>query len=103
MRGHDKTKKNPLKNKAQMLRLNPYAKEAAKTLKAQEDKRKVARQALLKAKKTKADRAAKHKRTERYQKLQTGLKESYKAAEDKIEQEDKEGNYVPGDTDEEDE
>lgn len=34
IRGHDKTKKNPLKNKALMLRLNPYAKKAAEVLKA---------------------------------------------------------------------
>jgi len=74
VRGHDKTKKNPLKNKAQMLRLNPYAKKQAEVLKAQEAKRHTARQAALKAKKTKADRAAKHKRTVLYQKLQEGLK-----------------------------
>lgn len=70
---------------------------------AAEAKRHTARQAALKAKKTKAERAGKKTRTDRFNALNAGLKASYKAAEDLIAQEEKEGNYAPGDTTSEEE
>jgi large subunit ribosomal protein L4e len=92
VRLHDKQKKNPLKNKALMTKLNPFAKKAATlkiTKKASKQKRK-------------DNNAKKHKRDKTYKSLQTGLEASFKHAEDIIEEEDRQGNYVPGETDEED-
>jgi len=100
---HDKTKKNPLTNAAIRNRLNPFAAKQRELVAAAEAKRHTARQALLKAKRTKAQRAGKKTRTARFNALDQGLKDSFQHAEDIIEAEDKEGNYVPGETDEEDE
>ena len=68
---------------------------------AREADRHAKKAAALKAKRAKDDRHAKAKRTARNQKLQGDLIKSYKAAEDVIAEEEKQGNYVPGDTDEE--
>jgi len=65
VRSHDKTKKNPLKNKAMMLRLNPFAKKRAELIAKREAARHTGRAAALKAKRSKAGRAAKHTRTQR--------------------------------------
>lgn len=65
-RAHDKTKKNPLKNKAMMLRLNPFAKKRAELLAKREADRHAGRAAALKAKRSKKGRAAKHGRNETY-------------------------------------
>jgi len=62
-RSHDKTKKNPLKNKAMMLRLNPFAKKRAELIAKREADRHNARAKTLKDKRSKAGRAAKHTRT----------------------------------------
>lgn len=56
----------------------------------------------MKDKRSKAGKAGKAKRTKTYQGLQQGLKDSFKNAEDVIAEEEKAGNYMPGDTDEED-
>jgi len=103
VRSHDKTKKNPLKNAAIRNRLNPFAKQQKTLLAAQEADRAKARQAALKAKKSAATKAGFKTRTERYQALQQGLKDSFKAAEDIIAEEERQGNYVPGETSEEEE
>ena len=102
-RVHDKTKKNPLTNAAIRNRLNPFAKKQRELVAAVEAKRHTARQALLKAKRTKAQRAGKSTRTARFNALGQGLKDSFRHAEEIIEAEDKEGNYVPGESDESDE
>lgn len=69
MRVHDKTKKNPLKNKTMMLKLNPYAKKAAE-LRAKAEKDRAAKRAqVLKDKRSKAGKAAKQGRNKQYQKL----------------------------------
>jgi large subunit ribosomal protein L4e len=65
VRVHDKTKKNPLANKAMMNRLNPFAAKARTLVAKQEAARHTARQKALKAKRSKADRDAKAKRTKR--------------------------------------
>jgi len=101
VRMHDKTKKNPLTNKAMMNRLNPFAKKKAEILAKAEKERQAAKAKALKAKKTKAQRVAKTKRSATYQGLQDGLNDAFKKAEDIIAEEEKAGNYVPGDTSEE--
>ena len=100
-RVHDKTKKNPLTNKAMMNKLNPFAKKKAEILAKAEAERHAAKQKALKAKKSKADRAAKAARTKTFNGLQDGLKDSFKKAQDIIDEEERQGNYVPGETEEE--
>jgi hypothetical protein len=69
VRLHNKQKKNPLKNKAMMQKLNPFAAKAA-TLK-------IAKKAKDVKQKRKDANAKKHKRDKTYNALQTGLKESF--------------------------
>jgi large subunit ribosomal protein L4e len=103
IRTHDKTKKNPLTNKALMTKLNPFAKKRAEILAKIEADRKKARAAILKEKKSKAGRAKKHARTKLNTARNDGLKAAYKEAEDLIEEDERMGNYAPGDTESEDE
>lgn len=100
---HDKTKKNPLKNAAIRNRLNPFAKKQRELLTAAEAARHTANVAHTKAKVTKAERASFKTRTATYQALQTGLKKSFQDADDIINEEQRRGNYVPGDTESEEE
>jgi large subunit ribosomal protein L4e len=100
-RVHDKTRKNPLTNKALMNRLNPFAAQAREILSKTEAARQKGRAAALKAKRSKAGRADRVKRTQRYQGLQQDLQTSYQNAEDLIAEEERAGNYQPGDTSEE--
>jgi len=93
IRVHDKTKKNPLKNKAIMNRLNPFAKTKAELIAKREADRAKNRKAALKAKRNKAGKAAKHKRTVRDQELFKGLEKSYKDASDLLAAEARAGNY----------
>jgi len=69
VRAHDKTKKNPLKNKAMMLRMNPFAKKRAELIAKREADRHAGRAKALKAKRSKAGRASKAARTKRDQGL----------------------------------
>jgi len=101
IRVHDKTKKNPLTNKAMMQKLNPFAKKQAELVAKLESERKSKRAATLKAKRSKAGKKEKAARTKGYIALQDGLTASFKAAEDLIAEEERQGNYVPGETDEE--
>jgi len=103
VRVHDKTRKNPLSNVAQMNRLNPFAAQQRQILAKGVADRAAARAANLKAKRSKAGRADKAKRNARYTELQDSLSAAYKAAEDLIEEDERAGNYQPGDTSEEDE
>jgi large subunit ribosomal protein L4e len=103
IRVHHKTKKNPLKNKAMMLRLNPFAKKRAELVAKREADRHKGRAAALKAKRSKAGRAAKHTRNERSQALQTGLVQSFADADAIIAEEIRQGAYQPGDSDDEEE
>lgn len=57
--------------------------------------------AVIKANRQKKGKQTKAKRTATYKGLQDGLKASFKAAEDFIKEEEKAGNYVPGETEEE--
>mmetsp|Transcript_42563 Transcript_42563/g.65274 ORF Transcript_42563/g.65274 Transcript_42563/m.65274 type:complete len:411 (-) Transcript_42563:150-1382(-) len=99
VRVHDKLKKNPLTNKALMNKLNPFAKKQAELMKKVETDRQAKKAAALKAKRSKAAKKSKTTRTEKFHGLEKDLLASYKAAEDLIAQEEKEGNYQPGDSD----
>jgi hypothetical protein len=103
VRAHDKTKKNPLTNAAIRNRLNPFAAKQRELVAAAEAKRHTARQAALKAKRSKAGKASKVARNVGYKGLQEGLKASFKAAEDLIAEDERKGNYVPGDSSDEEE
>lgn len=98
---HDKTKKNPLTNKAMMNKLNPFAKKKAEILAKLDKERQAKKAKVIKEKRSKAGKATKTKRNATYDSLQTGLKKSFKDAEDIIAEEDRMGNYQPGDTSEE--
>lgn len=100
VRTHFKNKVNPLKNKTQMLRLNPFAKKKAELIAAREADRHAKRAAALKAKQSKAGRKEKSARSARFTNLQDELKASFKDAEDLIAEEERQGNYQPGDSDE---
>ena len=102
VRVHNKTKKNPLNNKQMMLRMNPFAKKRAELIAAREAARHTGRAAALKAKRSKAGVAAKKTRTQRDQALNSGLVESFAAAKEIIDEEIRQGNYQPGESDEED-
>jgi len=84
VRVHDKTKKNPLKNKALMNKLNPFAKKKAALIAKEEKDRAAKKKATLKAKRSKAGRKSKAGRTQTWKGLQDGLKKSFKDAEDVI-------------------
>ena len=100
---HDKAKKNPLKNAAMMKKLNPYAAKAAELRAKLEKDRHAKRAAVLKAKRSAAGKKAKQERNKKYHGLQNDLQSAYKAAEDLIAAEEAAGNYMPGDTTEEEE
>jgi large subunit ribosomal protein L4e len=89
------TNKNALKNRTFMQKLNPYS----KTQRALEAKaieaRKVARKAALKAKNSKAGRKEKAVRTARHNALHSGLEQSFKDAQQVIDDEIKAGLYNP--------
>jgi len=99
VRAHDKTKKNALTNKAQMLKLNPWAKEKAALLAKLDKERSAKKASVLKAKRSKAGKQDKSKRSTQYHKLQADLSKSFKDAQDILDEEDRQGNYVPGETD----
>jgi large subunit ribosomal protein L4e len=101
VRAHDKTKKNPLTNTAILNRLNPFAAEKKKIIAKQEADRHAKRAALVKAKRSKAGRADKHVRNATFQGLQTNLRDAFKTAENILAEEEKAGNYMPGDSEEE--
>ena len=91
IRSHDKTKKNPLKNRVMMQKLNPYSKTARELeVKATTD-RIAARKAALAKKHSKAGRADKAKRTARFNMLNDNLEESFRDAQKVIEDEIKAG------------
>ena len=69
VRVHDKTKKNPLTNKAMMNKLNPYAKKAAELRAKLEKERHAKRAKVIKEKRSKAGRKEKAARSKRYHDL----------------------------------
>lgn len=100
---HDKAKKNPLKNATMMKKLNPYAAKAAEIRAKAEKDSKAKRAAVLKAKRSAAGKKEKQARNKVYQALQSGQKQANEAAEQLLRDEEAAGNYMPGDTTEEEE
>jgi hypothetical protein len=86
-----------------MNRLNPFAKTQAAAFEKAKKERNAKRQQKIKEKRSKAGKKSKGKRNTTYQDLQNGLKQSFKDAEKVIEDEEIAGNYVPGETSEEEE
>merc|ERR1740123_499530 len=84
-------KKNPLKNKSAMSRLNPYYKKQLELEQKAEAARSTARKAALKAKRSKAGRKEKATRITRFNQLNTELEHSFQAAQKVIEDEIKAG------------
>jgi len=84
-----------------MLRMNPFAKKRAELIAKREADRHAGRAAALKAKRSKAGKAAKVTRTKRDQALHAGLVQSFADAQAVIEEEIRQGNYQPGDSEEE--
>merc|ERR1712086_608825 len=70
---HDKMKKNPLKNKSMMKKLNPYAEKAAEIRAKAEKERHAKRAAVIKQKRSKAGKKEKAGRTKTYHALQGDL------------------------------
>lgn len=91
------TNKNPLKNRTFMQRLNPYS----KTQRALEAKaivaRQAARKAALKHKFSKAGRQEKAIRTKRFLGVHADLEESFRAAQQVIDEEIQAGKYNEAD------
>jgi len=101
VRVHDKTKKNPLANKALMNRLNPFAKKKTEILKKLEADRHAARAKVIKEKRSKAGRAKKNARSKAEQGRQAGLEQSFRDAQKVIDDEIAMGAYQPGDSENE--
>ena len=79
-----KGKKNPLKNKTLMQRLNPNSKAARAAEEKAVEARKAARAAALKQKRSKAGKKEKAVRTKRHAALEDGLEESFRVAHQAI-------------------
>jgi len=97
-----KGKKNPLKNRTLMQRLNPAAKSLRDAEAKAVDARAKARAAALKHRRSKAGRKEKAVRTARFNKLGDDLEAAFQDAHQKILDEQKAGEYrEAGDDDEE--
>jgi large subunit ribosomal protein L4e len=94
------TKKNPLKNKTAMARLNPYYKKQLELEQKAEAARGVARKAALKAKRSKAGRKDKAVRTARHNQLHSELEQSFVDAKKIIDDEIAAGVYKNSDSEE---
>jgi large subunit ribosomal protein L4e len=103
VRVHDKTKKNPLKNKVMMQKINPYSNTARDLEQKAQEARKEARNATLAKNRSKVGRAAKAKRTLKFNMLANGLEESFKDAQKIIDDEIKAGLFKEDDSEEEEE
>merc|ERR1719150_1720511 len=103
VRAHDKTKKNPLKNKVMMQKLNPYSNTARdleqKAQKARIDNRKK----VMAAKQSKTGKADKKKRSLRFKMLADGLEQSFKDAQKIVDDEIKAGEYRGSDSEDDEE
>lgn len=94
-------KKNPLTNKTEMQRINPFDKKKRELQAKLIADRQAAKKKVMKEKRSKAGKAAKAKRNGTYKALQAGLVASFQKAQDVLDAEARAGNYVPGDTTEE--
>ena len=92
-RQHEKTKKNPLKNKTMMQKLNPYSTTARDLEQKAQAARVTARAAAMAKKYSKAGRKDKSKRTSRFNMLADDLEQSFKDAQKVVDDERKAGEY----------
>lgn len=99
---HDKQKKNPLKNKGLMKKLNPHDVTRRAAEKKKEEERHQQRLANVKANR-KAAKKSKTERRKAFNTLQGGLQQSFKDAEDLLEREVREGLEVAEEEEEDDE
>jgi len=89
------TRKNPLKNKTVMQRLNPSSKLWREASKKAAEQAKKDRLAKLKARHSKAGRKEKQARGKRHADLHAGLEKSFQEADDIIQKEIQDGIYDP--------
>lgn len=97
VRVHDRLKKNPLKNRTMMQKLNPFSRTARANELVAAEARQAARAAALKHKHSKAGRAEKAKRTARHNALSDRLEASFKAANEIILEEARQGRIEESD------
>lgn len=103
VRVHDKTKKNPLKNKNMMQKLNPNANAARADSIAKVQARKAVTAALIKHKRSAKGRAEKAARTKRHNGLTAGLEQSFMDAKKVIDDEVAQGKIGETSSEEEEE
>jgi large subunit ribosomal protein L4e len=87
------TKKNPLKNRTLMQRLNPFSKAHRALRQKVATERQAARKAKDSARNKKAGRVEKAKRTARFNAINSGLLESFKAAKKFVDEEEAAGKF----------
>lgn len=91
------TKKNPLKNHTAMLKLNPFWKRKQEIHKKAAEAAHKLKLEKLKKKHSKAGRKEKVQRRQKFNDIQKGLVQSFKAAEDVLQKEKEEGLFEPED------
>merc|ERR1740123_1503392 len=101
VRVHDKTKKNPLKNRNMMQKLNPFSKTARGLEVAASAARKANRAAVLKEKRSKNGRKEHAARIAKHNSLHDGLVKSFADADAIIQEEIRQGLIDQADSDEE--
>jgi large subunit ribosomal protein L4e len=98
---HDKTKKNPLKNRNMMQKLNPNANAAVKAEAAAQKARITSRAAAIKHARSKAGQVEKRERTAKFNALHTGLVGAFADADAVLEAERKAGLIEESESEEE--
>jgi len=91
---HDLQKRNPLKNRALMKKLNPFSTSKRDQEKKLQDERHKKRAAAIKAKRSKSGRKDKQKRTKTFRGLEAGLVDSYAQALEVLRKEEALGKAV---------
>jgi len=81
-------KKNPLKNKSLMRRLNPYEESRKEAERKTQAHRHTKRGDVIKAKRSKASKVARAARSAAYNGIQEGMKDAFVAAEKKFKEYD---------------
>jgi large subunit ribosomal protein L4e len=97
---HDLKKKNPLKNRKLMNRLNPYSNKLREIERKNQEERHKKRAAAIKAKRK--DKKSKKERKNTFKAIQASLEQSYRKAEDDIYREELLDRYGSSEDDEED-
>lgn len=98
---HTKIKRNPLKNRGAMKRLNPYDAVRREAEQKAQAERNAKRAAAIKAKRTKDGKKAKKERRDKFGNLISGLDAAFKKADEAWIKQEKEFAYKPAESDEE--